>query len=127
MAQNAHNRLRGDDWQIYVLMLPAAALILIFSYLPMWGVVLAFQNYRAGSPLFSLVGVDWVGFRWFKQFVDSIYFGRILRNTIRLSLLNLVFGFTMPIAFALMLNEVRNLRYKKFVQTASRWPSPSLP
>ena len=117
--KRSHRQLQGDEWQVYALMLPAAILILIFSYLPMWGIILAFQNYRAGNPLFSLIGVDWVGLRWLKQFVESIYFGRILRNTIRLSLLNLVFGFTAPIAFALMLNEVRNLRYKKFVQTAS--------
>ncbi|HML45143.1 MAG TPA: sugar ABC transporter permease, partial [Clostridia bacterium] len=61
------SRLSGDDWQIYVMMLPAAALILLFSYVPMWGIVLGFQNYRAGSPLFAITGVDWVGLKWIRQ------------------------------------------------------------
>ncbi len=115
-------RRRREDMQLYSLMLPATLLIILFSYVPMWGMILAFQNYRAGSPMFALSGVDWVGFKWFKQFIGSPYFSRTMLNTIRLSLLNLAFGFTMPIFFALMLNEVRALRFKKFVQTASYLP-----
>lgn len=111
-----------DDWQVYSLMIPAAILIILFSYVPFWGIVLAFQNYRAGSPFFSLTDVTWVGFKWFKQFIMSMYFSRTVINTIRLSLLNLVFGFTIPIIFALVLNEIRSLRYKKLVQTASYMP-----
>lgn len=116
------SKLTTSDWQIYTLMLPAAIAIFIFSYLPMWGVVLAFQNYRPGSPMFSITEVDWVGFKWFSQFIQSRNFTRTVINTLRLSLLNLIFGFTTPIMFALILNEVRHLKYKKFVQTASYMP-----
>lgn len=116
------NRMKKEDWQIYSFMLPAAILIILFSYIPMYGLVLAFQNFRAGDNIFDLAGAKWVGFKWFEQYMGSIYFGRTVGNTIRLSLLNLVFGFTMPIIFALVLNEIKNLRFKKLVQTASYLP-----
>lgn len=112
-----------QQMELYSLLLPAAALILLFSYIPMWGVIIAFQDYLAGNSLFALdSSVQWVGLKHFKTFIGSINFSRVLFNTLRLSLLNLAFGFTMPIAFALMLNEVRNLRFKRFVQTASYLP-----
>jgi putative aldouronate transport system permease protein len=115
-------RFAKDDWQLYALMMPAALLIILFMYGPMWGVILAFQDYRAGSSLFDLTSVDWVGFKHFMQFINSIFFKRTLVNTLRLSLLHLAFGFTIPIIFALLLNEIRNLRFKKIVQTASYLP-----
>lgn len=115
-------RMKKEDWQIYSFMLPAVILIMLFSYIPMYGLVLAFQNFRAGSDIFNLAGAKWVGFKWFAQYMNSIYFGRTLGNTIRLSLLNLLFGFTMPIVFALVINEIRALRFKKLVQTASYLP-----
>lgn len=109
--------------ELYSLLLPAAILIILFSYIPMWGVVIAFQDYLAGNSLFALdSSVQWVGLKHFKAFIGSINFNRVLFNTLRLSLLNLAFGFTLPIIFALVLNEVRNLRFKKFVQTASYLP-----
>ena len=114
--------LTKEDWQIYSFMIPAAILIILFSYIPMYGLVMAFQNYRAGSNIFDLVNAKWVGLKYFKQYVTSIYFGRTFTNTLRLSVLNLIFGFTMPILFALLLNEVRNLRLKKTVQTISYLP-----
>lgn len=121
-ALAARKRLTKEDWQIFSFMIPAAVLILLFSYLPMYGVVLAFQNYRAGNDLFDLANARWVGFKWFEQFIGSVYFKRTMVNTIRLSVLNLIFGFTLPIIFALVLNEIRSLKFKKFVQTASYLP-----
>jgi putative aldouronate transport system permease protein len=121
-VKNSSKKLTTEDLQIFSFLIPASVLIIIFCYLPMWGIILAFQDFRAGSPLFSLTGVNWVGLKWFKQFIDSIYFTRIIRNTIRLSLLHLAFGFTTPIIFALIVNELRNQKYKKFVQTASYLP-----
>lgn len=112
-----------ENLELYSLLLPAAVLIIIFNYIPMWGVVIAFQDYLAGNSLFALDGsVRWVGLKHFRMFVNSIYFGRILGNTLRLSVLNLLIGFTLPIIFALLLNEVRSMPYKKFVQTASYLP-----
>lgn len=118
----ASQRLTQEDWQIYSFLIPAAALIFLFSYMPMYGIVLAFQNYRAGDDIFALGSAQWVGLKWFRQYVGSTFFARTMINTIRLSVLNLIFGFTMPIIFALVLNEIRCLRFKKFVQTASYLP-----
>ena len=112
----------SEDWQIYSFLIPAVILIVLFSYIPMYGIVMAFQNYRAGNDIFDLFNARWVGFKWFEQYLGSVYFERTFVNTIRLSLLNLCFGFTMPIVFALLLNEVRNLKLKKTVQTISYLP-----
>ena len=113
---------RSDTWQLYTLLIPAAALILVFSYIPLYGIVIAFQDYQPGNSFLSLANVKWVGLKHFQNYIGSKFFTRTLVNTIRLSLMNLVFGFTMPILFALLLNEVRSLRYKKFVQTVSYLP-----
>lgn len=118
----ASQRLTKEDWQIYSFLIPAAVLIILFSYMPMYGIVLAFQNYRAGDDIFALGSAQWVGLKWFRQYIGSTFFARTMINTIRLSVLNLIFGFTMPIVFALVLNEIRCLRFKKFVQTASYLP-----
>lgn len=104
-------------------MAPVLVMVFIFFYLPMFGVVIAFQDYTPGAPFFSLNGTTrWVGLRHFKTLFSSIYFPRLLRNTITLSVMNILFGFWVPIAFALLLNEIRHLRYKKTVQTASYMP-----
>ena len=111
-----------ENVELYALFFPAAALIFTFCYIPLGGLVIAFQDYLAGNPMFALSGVKWVGLKHFQRFIQSIYFSRLIGNTLRLSLLNLLFGFTLPIIFALLLNEARSLRYKKFVQTASYLP-----
>ena len=114
--------LTREDWELYSLLIPAAVLIIIFSYIPMYGIIIAFQDYIAGNSFFSLSNAKWVGLKHFRNFMGSMFFSRTLLNTIRLSLMNLLFGFTTPIFFALLLNEVRNLRFKKVVQTASYLP-----
>jgi putative aldouronate transport system permease protein len=96
-------------------------LLFIFCYIPMYGLVIAFQDYVPGDPFFG-PGTKWVGFRWFIQFVQGEYFWRIIRNTIQLSFLNLAFGFTLPILFALLLDQLKNLHWRKFVQTTSYMP-----
>lgn len=114
--------LTKDDWQVYSFLIPGAILIILFSYVPMYGLVMAFQNYRAGDNIFDLVNAKWVGFKYFEQYLNSIYFSRTFLNTLRLSVLNLIFGFTMPIIFALLLNEVRHMGTKKTIQTISYLP-----
>lgn len=96
-------------------------LLFIFNYIPIYGILIAFQDYWPGVEILSKEA-RWVGFDWFKKFVDSVYFGRLLKNTIWLNLLNLIFGFWTPIVFALLLNEIYHKRYKKFIQTASYMP-----
>jgi putative aldouronate transport system permease protein len=110
-----------ENVQIYSLMLPVLILLFVFCYIPMYGIVIAFQNYVPGSPFIG-PGVEWVGLRYFIRFVQGEYFGRLIRNTLVLSGLNLLFGFTLPILFALLLDQIRVLNFRKFVQTASYMP-----
>ena len=89
-----------ENRQLYLLMLPVFILIAIFSYGPMFGIIIAFQDYWPGDPFFGK-GVHWVGLKNFTKFIQGEYFARLIKNTLVLSGLNLIFGFTMPIIFAL--------------------------
>jgi len=91
--------------------------------LPLFGLVIAFQDYLAGRPFFG-EGVVWVGLKWFKQFINSFYFPRIIRNTLVINMLHLLLGFAVPIIFALIVNEVSMMskKYQKFIQTISYLP-----
>lgn len=112
-----------ENVQLYLIMLPVLLHILIFSYIPMYGIVIAFQNYYPGSPFLSFNGdTDWVGLKHFVDFLNGPYFGRLMRNTFMLSFLTLVLGFWVPILFALLVNELKNGVFKKYVQTASYLP-----
>ncbi|OPH50583.1 protein lplB [Paenibacillus ferrarius] len=100
--------------RLYVLALPGIVYFLLFHYLPMWGVLIAFQDY---SPFQGFVGSEWVGFKHFVDFVQGDNFIKLLGNTLMINLLKLVLFFPAPIVLALLLNEVRNALYKRFVQT----------
>jgi ABC-type polysaccharide transport system, permease component len=104
---------------IYWLTLPVVVYFLIFSYLPMAGLIMAFQDFKPSKGFF---GSEWVGFQHFVDFFTSPNFWRVTRNTIVLSLMELAFGFPAPILFALMLNEVKNRLFKRTVQTISYLP-----
>lgn len=112
-----------ENLELYLIILPVIIHILIFSYIPLYGILIAFQEYTPGNAILAFDGsIQWVGFKHFVDFTSSIYFTRLLKNTILLSLYGLIFGFWIPIAFALLLNELKNGKYKKFVQTASYLP-----
>ncbi|WP_282942716.1 ABC transporter permease subunit [Paenibacillus sp. RC67] len=102
------------DWDLYLLLAPGLLYFLIFKYLPMWGVVIAFQDY---SPFKGIIGSDWVGFKHFVTLFQYDKFWQIFRNTILISLYNLIFFFPAPIIIALLLNEVKNQVFKRSVQT----------
>ncbi len=85
----------------------------------MYGVIIAFKNFK---PLKGILGSDWVGFKYFIMFFDSVYFWRLLKNTLLISIYSFVWSFPVPIFFALMLNEVREGLFKKAVQTISYLP-----
>ena len=106
-------------WQLYLMMLVPIIHILVFKYVPMLGSVLAFRRYRPGMSPF---GTEWVGFHYFKRFLTDNMFWRAFRNTLVLSFMNLVINFPIPIIFAIFLNEVKNARFKKLVQTVSYMP-----
>lgn len=101
------------------MMLPVVAYYLIFHYTPMYGAVIAFKDY---TPIKGILGSDWVGMKHFIDFFDSYYFWRILKNTLLISLYSLLFEFPMPILLALLINEVRQRRFKRVVQTITYMP-----
>ena len=105
--------IRRDRW-LYALLVPGVVYFLVFKYLPMWGVVMAFENY---VPFSGVFGSKWVGMKWFGYFFSSPAWTRYLANTLVLSLMNIVFYFPAPIILALLLNEMQSLRYKKVLQT----------
>lgn len=98
---------------LYIFMLPAIIYVAIFYYGPMYGVQIAFKDFNAA---FGIWGSKWVGFKHFKDFFEGYYFWRLVRNTLAISLYSMV-SFPLQILLALMLNEIRNYKYKKFVQT----------
>ena len=112
-----------ENVELYLIMLPVLVHIFIFCYLPMYGIVIAFQDYLPGSSFISLDGsTKWVGLQHFSEFITNMYFWRLIKNTVVLSVLNLGLVFWTPILFALLLNEVRAPFYRKFVQTVSYLP-----
>lgn len=92
---------------------------LIFHYGPMFGIVMSFQDYSPGK---GFLGSDWVGLENFREFISSIYFWRVFRNTILINLYQLIFGFPFPILLALLLNEISSNAYKRVVQTVTYLP-----
>lgn len=106
-------------WQLYAMMVLPILYFIVFKYLPMFGNVLAFRRYRPGMGPF---GVKWVGFKYFETFLKDPAFWRAFRNTFAISIMNLIINFPIPIIFAILLNEVRNVRFKKLVQTVSYMP-----
>lgn len=111
-----------ENIKLYLLASPVLVHIFIFCYIPMYGVLIAFQDYHPGDKLCSLTQSHWVGLKHFINFVTDPYFSRLVGNTVWLNILCLVFGFAAPIIFALLLNEITCSWYKKFVQTASYMP-----
>ena len=91
----------------------------MFCYYPMYGLTMAFVNYVPGREIWQC---DWVGLKYFTQFVNNPVFGQLLRNTLTMSLLGITVGFIAPILFSFSLNEVGHLRTKKWIQTASYLP-----
>lgn len=109
---------RRNKW-LYLIMIPVLTYYIIFCYLPMGGIVIAFKNYK---PALGIWGSDWVGFKHFISFFNSTFFVRVIRNTLLISLYTLVWGFPAPIILALMLNEVRFCRLRRVTQTISYFP-----
>lgn len=109
----------GRCWQLYVLMLPALVYIVLFAYKPMYGILIAFKDFSMKK---GILASPWVGFKNFERLFSSYWFPIILKNTLTISLLSLVIGFPIPIILALLLNEVRNNKFRSMVQTFSYAP-----
>lgn len=104
---------------MWLISIPMILWVLVFCYIPMYGIIISFMNYIPGKPMFSS---DWVGFLHFKTFFHSPDFWNVIRNTLAISGLGIVFGFTAPIILALLINELRGRFFKRFVQTVSYLP-----
>lgn len=103
-----------NDWQIYLLLLPSMVMVFIFCYLPLYGIQIAFKDYKA---VLGITGSPWVGLKNFTDFFGAYYFKRLLANTFLLNLYNLLWGFPIPILLAILLNQFERERFKKFTQT----------
>lgn len=113
----------GKEYFLHLMVLPCLLWLILFKYVPMTGLVIAFKNYRGVAKGFlGIFTAPDRGWGNFQMFFKSIYFGRLMSNTLSLSVLRLVFAFPAAILFALLLNEIRNIRFKKFVQTVSYMP-----
>jgi putative aldouronate transport system permease protein len=103
----------------YLMIVPVLVYFALFAYKPMYGLIIAFQNYR---PNLGFSRSPFVGLRHFKSFFNDVYFFRLFRNTVSISLLDIVFGFPAPILLALLLNEIKNVLFKRTVQTVTYMP-----
>lgn len=104
---------------LYIMALPVVLYYLIFCYAPMYGVVIAFKQYEVVK---GILGSNWVGLKYFEQFFKGIYFTRILKNTLVISIYQLIVAFPIPILFALLTNEIGNIHFKRTVQTITYLP-----
>ncbi len=107
------------NYQCYLMILPALFITILFHYVPMYGIQIAFKNYRV---LQGIAGSPWVGMKHFNRFFSSHDFTLILGNTLRISLLTILFGFPAPIIFALFFNEIRHRAYQKTIQMVTYMP-----
>ncbi len=108
-----------DQWQLQVMVIPGILLLLVFHYLPMWGLLTSFQNYNLTKGFF---GSEWIGLKHFRMFFESGDFYVVMKHTLAISLLKLVLGFPAPILLALMLNEARHRTFKRTIQTITYLP-----
>ncbi|NLD88021.1 MAG: sugar ABC transporter permease [Clostridiales bacterium] len=112
-----HNIL--TSWEIYVLLLPTLVYYIIFAYLPMYGIRIAFTDF---NPILGIEGSPWVGLKHFKRFLESPFFWQVIRNTLRISIYSIAASFPLAIILALILNYQRNMAFKRIVQTISYAP-----
>ena len=111
------------DWMrnrsLYLMIIPVLIFFILFHYKPMYGAIIAFKDY---TPALGIAESPWVGWDNFTRFFSSVYFGRLIRNTILLSFYSLLSGFPAPIILALLLNEVKNKKFKGLTQTVTYLP-----
>lgn len=103
-----------DNWQLYAMLLIPIVLTIIFKYIPMYGIQIAFRDYKASRGMW---GSEWVGLEWFARFFSAPTCTRMIKNTVLLSLFSLLWSFPIPIILALMLNQMRFQRFKQVTQT----------
>lgn len=119
MNKNKQKYKLVDNKALWIMLIPVIIYFTVFKYVPMFGAIISFQRY---SPFKGVFESTWVGLEYFRQFFSSIYFTRVLRNTLMIGLFDLVFGFPAPIILALLLNALTNRHFKKVTQTITLLP-----
>ncbi|MCL2571340.1 MAG: ABC transporter permease subunit [Defluviitaleaceae bacterium] len=107
------------NFALYTMVLPGFVILLLFNYLPMYGIIMAFQDFR---PMLGFTGSPWAGLRHFERIIGDPLFHRAFMNSVRLGILSLLISFPAPLVFALLLNEIRHAKFKRVVQTISYMP-----
>lgn len=107
------------NWDLYLLILPVVVYFLLLKYLPMYGIQIAFKDFSAAKGIW---GSPWVGFKHFERFFNNYQFWTLIRNTLEISIYQILLAFPVPIIFALLINEVRGKRFKKSVQSITFMP-----
>ncbi|MBR5116040.1 MAG: sugar ABC transporter permease, partial [Lachnospiraceae bacterium] len=110
------------DRYLLIMMVPVVIFFAVFCYFPMTGLIMAFNKYRIGSGLAGVYTSPLVGLKWFKQFFESVYFYRLVRNTFLLQFWSLIVGFPIPILFAVAVTQIRRKPIQKTVQVATYLP-----
>ena len=107
------------NYQLYLFLLPAVVSVFLFNYLPMYGIQIAFKDFK---PAKGVLGSEWVGMKWFDRFFSSFQFNEVLSNTLLLSVLLLLCSFPVPIIFALLVNQYKEGKFRRTLQTVSYAP-----
>ena len=111
--------LGRSNYELYIMLIPGVILALLFYFFPMYGITMAFKKYNF---IEGLMGGEWVGFKYFIQFFNDPFCYRVIRNTVALNILGLLFCFPLPILFSLLLNEMKNVKEKRLIQSISFLP-----
>jgi len=119
ISEGIRKKNYGRYWQLYLFLLVPVIYFIIFCYVPMVGAQIAFRKYNFAEGIW---GSPWVGLDNFIKFFNSYFFSRVIVNTLRISIYDILAGFPIPIIFALCLNTIENLRFKKFIQTVTYMP-----
>lgn len=107
-------QIMRDNWQLYLMVLPAIVYFFVFNYMPLYGIQIAFRDYRAVD---GITGSAWAGLKHFKTFFSAYYFKRLLANTFLLNVYSLLWSFPAPLLLAILLNQIRGAGRKRFIQT----------
>ncbi|MDO5422694.1 MAG: ABC transporter permease subunit [Eubacteriales bacterium] len=122
MSPQEYKRTFRKQLPLQLFVLSGIAYLIVFNFVPMLGIIMAFKDYDISMGISGIFTSDWVGLKYFKEFVTDYQFPTLMKNTIGISVLKLIFTFPVPILFAIMLNDIRCIPFKKIVQTCSYLP-----
>ena len=113
----------GRQIEIQFFALAGVLYLLLFSVIPMFGIILAFKSYKITSGIQGIFSSEWIGLKYFREFFTDYRFAELLRNTIAISTLKMIFAFPVPIILAILISECHNKPFKRLIQTASYLPN----